>query len=85
LNDGDGYIQDWEINEDFYQYSELLNTDDLNKENIKKTFGEGYKESFSDYFLSLDRSKVSYRMENSTLVFMFKNDILTKIIWSMDR
>jgi hypothetical protein len=82
LNDGNGYLQDWKINDDFYQYSELLNTDDLKKENITKIFGVDYKE-FSDYFP--DRSKISYRMENSTLSFMFKNDILTKITWSGDR
>jgi len=83
LNDGNSYLQDWEINDDFYQCSKLLNIVNIDKRYIKKTFGGDYKESFSDYFH--DRSEIIYRIKNGTLIFIFMNDVLTKVKWSMDR
>ena len=78
-----GYnLTHWFLNNNFSEYSDLLNINKLNKNNIKRIFGKSESEGFhrNAYFVS-NVYFISYKINNGgVLTFNFEDNKLTSIV-----
>jgi hypothetical protein len=73
-------ICDWKIIDDLYKYFPYRKK--INKDTIINIFKNNYDERYDDFF---NEYYVRYLLDDSTLIFIFKEDKLSSIEWSIDR
>ena len=85
------FPQDWIIRNNFKDYSSLFIENDINKIKITNTLGKyNFREynidgkNYIAYEVVLNKNNISYLI-NSELIFIFEDNNLIEIQWSMDR
>jgi hypothetical protein len=72
---------DWEMENNFNKYFSLFNNNNISKDKIINTFKKNNHREFNID----DKYYCGYKLEDSELIFEFKSNKLTKIIWTTDR
>jgi hypothetical protein len=75
-------LQDIEIKENFYNYFPEFGKNNMSKEYIIETFGHGNNEYDFNFF---QEYIISYWLNDSVLCFIFRNNMLINIGWSINR
>jgi hypothetical protein len=74
------FSQGWKIRNNFTKYSKLFVEDNINRNQIINAFRENFRE-YNIY----GNNHIGYKLEDSELIFVFKENKLIEIIWTLDR